>query len=85
MLYEVITDSNSKRLIFSHSQGLEFGDREWFFTYSGNVPTVEGPQNSRWIIPMMGYLMSFILFYALSLFIKNIKLTKDMIKKEKTA
>jgi len=78
-------DSNSKGLIFSHSRGLEFGDREWFFTYTGSVPTMETLQNSRWLIPIMGYLMSLILFYALSLFVKNIKLTKDMIKKEKTS
>jgi len=78
-------DSNSKDLIFSHSQGIEFGQKQWFFTYSGTLPTVENLQNARWAIPIMGYSMSLVLFYALSLFVKNMKLTKTIIKKERTS
>lgn len=78
-------DSNSKDLIFSQSQGIEFGQKQWFFTYSGTLPMVENLQNTRWLIPVMGYSMSLFLFYALSLFVKNMKLTKTIIKKEKTS
>ncbi|MFZ8922095.1 MAG: CHASE domain-containing protein [Nitrosopumilaceae archaeon] len=78
-------DSNSKELLFSHSQVIEFGHKQWFFTYSGTLPMVENPQNIRWLIPIMGYVMSLVLFYALLLLVKNMKLTKEMIKKERTS
>ena len=78
-------DSNSKDLIFSHSQGIEFGQKQWFFTFSGTIPQVENIQNTRWLIPIMGYSLSVILFYALSLLVKNMKLTKTIIIKERTS
>ena len=78
-------DSNSKDLIFSHSQGIEFGQKQWFFIFAGTIPQVENIQNTRWLIPIMGYSLSVILFYALSLLVKNMKLTKTIIIKERTS
>ncbi|MFB5647243.1 MAG: ATP-binding protein, partial [Candidatus Nitrosomaritimum yanchengensis] len=78
-------DSNSEEHVFSNSQGIEFGSRQWFFSYSGTLPPGESLQNIWWIIPITGYSMSFVLFYAFSLFVKNAKLTKAMIKKERTS
>ncbi|MGD2106835.1 MAG: CHASE domain-containing protein [Nitrosopumilaceae archaeon] len=78
-------DSNPKEHVFFHSQKIEFGSRQWFLTFSGTLPIIENIQNSRWIIPIIGYSMSFVLFYTFSLFAKNAKLTRDMIKKERTS
>jgi len=78
-------DLNPKEHDFSYSQKIEFGARQWYLTYSGTLPVVENLQNSRLVIPIIGYSMSFVLFYTFSLFVKNAKLTRDMIRKERTS
>jgi len=78
-------DSNQIEHVFSNSHVIEFGSRQWFFSYSGTLPIVEDLQNPMWIIPVIGYSMSLILFYTFSLFVKNANLNQAMIKKEKTS
>ena len=69
--------------VFSHNQILEFGERTWSITYVGDLPNAQNIQNTRLIIPITGYAMSFLLFYSFFLFSKNIKLNKTMIKQER--
>jgi len=70
---------------FSKSLVIDFGGREWFLDFYGSTPQSElGPSNWM-IVPILGYTMSFMLFFGFFFFTKNIQLTKNMVKREKIA
>lgn len=68
---------------FSKSKVIDFGGRQWVLDFYGSVPESNVNQDNPILVPMTGYAMSFLLFYTFILFSKNIRLTKDMLKKEK--
>jgi CHASE1-domain containing sensor protein len=81
-------DSSYMKLIseenkFSKSKVIDFGGRQWVLDFYGSVPESNVNQSNPILVPMTGYAMSFLLFYTFILFSKNIRLTKDMLKKEK--
>ena len=71
--------------IFSNSQEFEFGGRSWSLYFLGDIHEYESLQANRLIIPIIGYSMSFLLFYILILFSKYSTLTKIMIERERTS
>ena len=77
-----MTSVNGEK-IFSESLVVDFGDRQWFIDFQGSLPEPHEEDYIQIIIPVMGYTMSFLLFYTFILFSKNISLTKNMLKKEK--
>ena len=68
---------------FSKSIVIDFGGRQWIIDFNGFVPKSSTIQSNLIFVPIIGYVMSFLLFYIFTLFSKNIHLTKDMIKKER--
>ena len=70
---------------FSNSQTINFGGRQWILDFQGFVFNPSFSPINHINIPIVGYTMSFILFYAFVLFSKNVRLTKSMLKREKIA
>ena len=70
---------------FSKSLVIDFGGREWFLDFYGVIPQTDFDQSNWMIVPIIGYSMSFLLFFAFILFSKNIQLTEKMAKREKIA
>jgi len=70
---------------FSKLIVIDFGERQWFLDFQGSVPEANISQTEHIIVPIVGYAMSFLLFYTFILFSKNIRLTKNILKKEKIA
>lgn len=70
---------------FSNSLTINFGGRQWVLDFQGSLPESNFSQTNHLSIPIVGYAMSFMLFYAFVLFSKNVKLTKSMLKREKIA
>jgi signal transduction histidine kinase len=70
---------------FSKSLVVDFGGREWFLDFYGSIPQSDFDQSNWMIVPIIGYSMSFLLFFAFILFSKNIQLTKKMAEREKIA
>ena len=68
---------------FSKSEVIDFGDRRWILDFNGSVPESNFNQSNPIMVPITGYAMSFLLFYTFILFLKNIRLTKAVIQKEK--
>ena len=68
---------------FSKSLVIEFEGREWVFNFYGAIPQSDFDQSNWMVIPVVGYGMSFLLFFAFNLFSKNIQLTKKIAKREK--
>ena len=59
-------------------------NRNWIFVYEGIQPSLQGTdQFILFFIPIIGISMSFLLFYILRLFTKNLKLTQNALKSEK--
>ncbi len=72
--------------MFSKSSTVNFGDKQWIFDFHGSLPPESINNQNTWIIiPVVGYSMSFLLFFTFTLFSKNIQLTKNIMKKEKIA
>ena len=70
---------------FSKSLVIDFGGREWFLDFNGSIPQSDFDQSNWLIVPIIGYTMSFMLFFAFFFFSKNIQLSKKIAKKEKIA
>jgi len=70
---------------FSKSLVIDFGGREWFLDFYGITPESDFDQSNWMIVPILGYTMSFMLFFSFFFFSKNIQLTKNMLKREKIA
>jgi signal transduction histidine kinase len=70
---------------FSKSLVIDFGGREWFLDFYGSIPQSDFDQSNWMIVPIIGYSMSFLLFFAFIFFSKNIQLTKKMAEREKIA
>jgi CHASE1-domain containing sensor protein len=70
---------------FSKSLVIDFGGKEWFLDFYGSIPQSDFDQSNWMIVPIIGYSMSFLLFFAFILFSKNIQLTEKMAKREKIA
>jgi len=70
---------------FSKSIVIDFGGREWVLDFYGYTSQSDLDQSKWLIVPISGYSMSFLLFFAFILFSKNIQLTKNMMKREKIA
>jgi len=70
---------------FSKSLVIDFGGREWFLDFNGSIPQSDFDQSNWMIVPIVGYAMSFLLFFAFIFFSKNIQLTEKMAKREKIA
>lgn len=69
---------------FENSSTIYFGQKQWVFDFQGHLPIDLTNGRNNWIvIPIVGYGMSLLLFFAFFLFAKNIHLTKNMAKKEK--
>jgi CHASE1-domain containing sensor protein len=75
--------SISEESKFSKSIVVDFGGRQWFFDFNGSLPESNVNQSNGIVVPIIGYTMSFLLFYTFILFSKNIRLTEDILKKEK--
>ena len=80
-------DSNNAELIqsrpgYSESLMINFGGNQWYLEFYGKAP--ESAASQIWlIVPIIGYAMSFVLFYLLVLYSRNIDLTKKSVEKEK--
>ena len=70
---------------FSKSLVIDFGGKEWFLDFNGYIPQSEFDQSNWLIVPIMGYTMSFMLFFSFFFFSKNIQLSKKIAKREKIA
>lgn len=70
---------------FSNSNVVNFGGKQWLIEYQGTVPTLNPQQDNHMIVPLLGYSMSFLLFYTFVLSSKNTRLTENILKKEKIA
>lgn len=72
--------------VFSDLQTIDFGGRHWILDFEGTIFSSEHVYEKYWFfIPIIGYSMSFLLFYILVLFSKNTQITKNMLKREKIA
>jgi signal transduction histidine kinase len=79
-------ESRENENTFSNSQTIDFGSRQWILNFEGTIFTSHHLYESYWyLIPLIGYSMSFLLFYILVLFSKNTQITKNMLKREKIA
>jgi len=70
---------------FSKSLVIDFGGREWFLDFYGTTPQSDFDQSNWMIVPILGYTMSFMLFFSFFFFSKNIQLTKNIAKRERIA
>jgi signal transduction histidine kinase len=77
--------ANPSGNIFLYSDEIEFGENLWTVSYIGGIPDPGEIQDSRIIIPITGYTMSFLLFYTFVLLSKNIEMAKKTIKQERTS
>ena len=69
---------------FSQINSEQLGNRNWVFSYHGIQPPLEGiEQNLVFIIPVIGICVSILLFYFVSIFVQNLKLTRESLKNEK--
>jgi CHASE1-domain containing sensor protein len=79
-------ESSLVEKMFSKSSTINFGYKQWIFNFQGALPPELLNSHNEWFIrPVLGYGMSFLLFFAFNLFSKNIDLTKKMAKREKIA
>jgi len=68
---------------FTDSSFIEFGGKFWTLEFHGILPAKSNIQDKWMIIPVIGYIMSFLLFFTFLLFTKNIHLTNLILKQEK--
>jgi signal transduction histidine kinase len=72
--------------IFSKSSTVDFMDRQWILDFHGSLPPESQDSQNIWMfVPIVGYGMSFLLFFTFFFFSKNIQLTKNMLRQEKIA
>jgi signal transduction histidine kinase len=72
--------------IFSKSSTVDFMDKQWILNFHGSLPPESQDSHNIWMfVPIIGYGMSFLLFFTFFFFSKNIQLTKNMLKQEKIA
>ena len=72
--------------IFSKSSTVDFMNKRWILDFHGSLPPESQNSQNIWMfVPIIGYGMSFLLFFTFFFFLKNIQLTKNMLKREKIA
>ena len=72
--------------IFSKSSTVDFMNKRWILDFHGSLPPESQNSQNIWMfVPIIGYGMSFLLFFTFFFFSKNIQLTKNMLKREKIA
>ncbi len=72
--------------IFSKSSTVDFMDKQWILNFHGSLPPESQDSHNIWMfVPIIGYGMSFLLFFTFFFFSKNIQLTKNMLRQEKIA
>lgn len=79
-------ESRDDENMFSSLQTIDFGGRQWVLDFTGEPALINHLYEKNWyLIPIIGYSMSFLLFYILVLFSRNTQMTKNMLKREKIA
>jgi signal transduction histidine kinase len=68
---------------FSSTKVIEFGGKTWVVDFNGYFPDTTFVEGFHMIVPFLGYPMSILLFYTILLISKNVRLSKNMAKKEK--
>lgn len=72
------------KIDFSETITISVNNRDWVFVYEGIQPPIQGiPKFALFFIPVMGIPVSFLLFYVVRLFTRNLKLTQEAIQTEK--
>jgi signal transduction histidine kinase len=72
--------------IFSKSSTVDFMNKRWILDFHGSLPPESQNSQNIWMfVPIIGYGMSFLLFFTFFFFSKNIQLTEKMAKREKIA
>lgn len=79
-----ISPYRNDRVDFSETITVNSNNRNWIFVYEGmRHPSVGLEQAALFLIPIVGISMSFLLFYILRLFTRNLKLSHDAVQAEK--
>lgn len=79
-----ISQNKIYNIDFSKMITVSIDNRNWIFEYSGIIsPYTDLVMLTLFFIPVVGGFMSFLLFYVLFLFTRNLKLTQDAIQAEK--
>ncbi len=79
-----ISPYRNDRVDFSETIAVNVHNRDWIFVYDGmRHPSVGLEQSVLFLIPIVGISMSFLLFYILRLFTRNLKLSHDAVQIEK--
>jgi len=79
-----ISPYRNDRVDFSETITVNAHNRDWIFVYEGmRHPSVGLEQAALFLIPIVGVSMSFLLFYILRLFARNLKLSHDAVQTEK--
>jgi len=78
-----ISEHEFENADFSKSISVSIGNRDWIFVYEGikNISPID--TTVLLAVPIVGFLMSLLIFYTFRIFAKNLKLSQEVINNEK--